>query len=208
MPDSPSARRSIVQQGSWNRNLTTTKGRQVINGLRLTSIGFAVFLLLFALLDGFGRAAPNVSLLHVSSGAFAGLAELFVAGAILFVTTKVWAKWVAPVAILGALKSLIGFIAGTTVALPFKSVPRVVAGETLLYFVVVGLLSMRFSTHVPRVIERIALVIAVFAACADMLFEPQLLVLVLGAGSLVVARAVSALAVKSRNRDDHIASES
>jgi hypothetical protein len=166
----------------------------------LAAIGFAGFLLLLALLDGIGRVAPNVWPLHVSQEGFAGLAELLGAGAILFVTINVWAKWVSPVAILGALKSLIGLIAGSTVSLPFRSASRVVAGETLVYFLAVGFLAIRFSSHVPNVTERIALVFVVFAACADMLFEPQPLVLALSVGSLVAARTLSAVANHKRGR--------
>jgi hypothetical protein len=169
--------------------MTATVGRQILNGLRLASLGFAWVLLLFGLFDGIGRFAGYECPIQVSVKSLAGLAELLVAPAILFLTINAWSKWVAPVAIFVALKSLVGFIAGTTVSLPFRPIPRSVAGETLLFLLGVGLLSMRFTTHVPRGVERLALVAVVFAACWDMAFEPQPLALAIGLGSLIVARA-------------------
>jgi hypothetical protein len=173
--------------------MAATKGQQVVNGLRLTGIGFGAALVLLGLFDGFRRIASSTRPLQISADVLVGLAELLLGGTILFVTTNLWAKWVIPVAILGALKSLIGLIAGTTVALPIRPVPRIVMGETLAYFLAVGVLSIRFSSHAPRMTERIALVIVVLGLCAAMLFEPQPLFLALSAGSLVVARVASTM---------------
>lgn len=177
------------------------RGKQIVNGVRLTGIGFAALLLVFVLIDGIGRIVSSLETKNVSAEGIAGWGELAGVGTVLFITASVWSKWVASVAILGALKSFIGLVAGSTVALPFRPISRLVAGETLVFFLAVALLAMRFSLNGPGLSEKIALLVVVFAACFDMLFEPQPLALALGVGALLLTRVGTALILKWRERD-------
>jgi hypothetical protein len=174
---------------------------QVVNGLRLAGIGFAAFAVILVLFDGFERIASQSDSIGGWAKTAAGVAELFVAGIGLLLTTNLWAKWVTTFAIFVGLKSVIGFVAGTAVSLPFRPVSRVVAAETILYLAAVGILSDKFSSRAPKMPEKIGLVIVVFTTCADMLFEPQPLALALGVAALLVTRVGTAIALKSRNHD-------
>lgn len=116
-------------------------------------------------------------------------------------TAGSWAKWVAPIATLGALKRLIGLVSGTTLSPPLMPVARVIPGETLLFFMAVGILTIRFSLNSPRLSEKIALVVVVFATCFDMLFEPQPVILAVGVGVLLLSRTAGALTQKWWNHN-------
>lgn len=170
---------------------------QILGGLRLIRAGVIGLLLLFGMVDGFLRFAEVVRGGSAALGGLIGVGELLAIGAVLLTKAHVWSRWVVAIALLGALKGIIGLIAGTTLSPPFRQFPRLVAVETLGYLLVGGILSLRFVSEVPRAHERVALTVFVFATCADMLFEPSHVALMVGLSALVIARVAT---VVSRSR--------
>lgn len=93
--------------------------------------------------------------------------ELIVAGALLWFTAEMWSRGLAALALLLALKSAVGLVAGAAVSPPFQPVPKLVALETFVYFALAGVLAIRFMTHRPRrTISKATLISFVYLTCA------------------------------------------
>jgi hypothetical protein len=167
--------------------------KEILSGVRLTTIGALCFLVLLALLDGELRIGRAIIQRRATYGLAIGCVEAAVSAWLLWVTVRAWARWVTGVALFGALKGLPGLIAGTRVSIPFAPISRPVALEAIAYFVIGGLLALRFSTERPKKVEVVALVIFIFGAGADLLFEPAHLPFVVGIAAMIAAWAASVI---------------
>jgi hypothetical protein len=177
--------------------MRATVSKQVLGGIRMIGVGLLFLFLLYILLDGFRRIYPEGQRISRDLNILIGVIEIFVVSVILWMTIHMWSGWVAAVAFFIAVKSLLGLVAGTTVSPPFRPVSRLVPAETLVYLTSAGLLSMRFLSHRPKALERVALVVLVLATCAEMLFEPSPLCLLVGLGPLAGVRLAAALSPDS-----------
>lgn len=160
---------------------------QILNGVRLAGVIGLVLGALFAVLDSELRvvsAVRNGSF----SGYLAGLGELIAVGLLLWCTVGMWSRAIAAVSFLGALKGAIGLVAGTTVSPPFQPVSRFLAAEMVAFLVLAGLLTMRFATRRPNKVEACGLMVLVFSICANMLWEPLHIVVIIGLCPLLFAR--------------------
>ena len=162
-------------------------GKQLLHGLRLTGVIGLVLLALFILFDGELRIARAIQLGSATS-CFVSLSELLVVSLLLWSTVGVWSQAMAAVAFLGAIKGAVGLVTGTTVSPPFEHVARIVPAEMVAFFLLAGLLLMRFTVHKPRTLQKIALITFVFSVSVNILCEPSHVAVVLGIISLLIAR--------------------
>ncbi len=100
--------------------MSTSVTRQIVSGLRLTAAGFLCFGLLFVLLDGELRINECFHSGDCSTYGLLGYVELLVVAILLWVTVRVWSRWAAAVAFVGAIKGTFGLVAGVGLVPPFR----------------------------------------------------------------------------------------
>jgi hypothetical protein len=160
---------------------------QLVGGLRLTGVIGLVLVGLFALFDGELRVVRAIQIGSASSCSV-GSSELVGVCILLWLTVGTWSRGIAAVAFLGALKSAVGLVTGTTVSPLVQAVPRIVPAEMFACLFLAGLLLMRFAARRPKTLEKIALIAFVFSVSANILWGPLHIALVVSLLFLVIAR--------------------
>jgi hypothetical protein len=174
-------------------------GQQLLSGIRLTGVIGLILLALFVLFDGELRTAGAIRAGSLVT-CIAGLIELVAVGVLLWLTAGTWSRAIAAVCFLAGLKAAVGLVTGATVFPLFQPASRIVAAESVTFLLLAGLLSMRFTNHRPRTLEKIGLITFVFSMFASMLWD-RLPIVVVGLTALVAARFAPASFVNRRDKE-------
>jgi hypothetical protein len=156
---------------------------EVESGFRLALVILTVVVTLILLMTGL-----YVVFLGPPAYRVRGSAMLFVAGTVVILTVRWWAKWFFAACGLNALKSLIVGVFGTLST-------HGVGASRSLYFgwaMTLGLmafLSYRFTDQRPNWLDSICLVGALFAVCFSLLSPEYLWWMLIGSLSLGIAFA-------------------
>jgi len=165
--------------------------QQIVSAARLVFIGLFYLVVLFCLLAGLSRMPQYLELHENPRSLLMGCTALIIGVIALFWSAPKWSPWASAVAFLVSAKAVVGLVAGVALMPPYRPVSRLIAAEAAAYLISAGILLLRFSTRPPSKLDRVALVVFVLATCADILFEPAHLMLLIGFVALLAARLYS-----------------
>jgi hypothetical protein len=92
---------------------------------------------------------------------------------VIWLAIGTWSQAIVAVAVVTALKGTVTLATGTALTSPFQKISRMEAAEVVVCLILVRILSLKFVTHSARRSEKLALVLLVFAICANMLWVPR-----------------------------------
>jgi hypothetical protein len=167
--------------------------RQVANGFRSAAVLLLAVLAIGLVLDGELRIGRSLQASNSYLNTLAGLGELTISAIVLWRTVSRWLREVIAIVWFGALKFAIVFVTGLTVIPPFHAAPRMVAAEMLFYLAIAGVLLSKFLSHQFRLIDKLALIIFLYASIASMIHKDLPIAMLVGIVGLLAARLSSVL---------------
>ncbi|MFZ0819212.1 MAG: hypothetical protein WAM91_04030 [Candidatus Acidiferrales bacterium] len=171
--------------------MSNSRSDQVTHGFQLTGyllLGIATVCLVLGGVMTFDPAwTPHPSLLRTLSG----IVEVLVASAILFLTAGSWARGLAGFLFIVCAKSLISIMIGTVPIPPYHPIPWYVSAEVAGYCLIAGILTLKFYSHPPTLLEKTSLTLLVFATMEGLISKTTG-IWPFGAGilALLIARAI------------------